>query len=70
MTTKFEGSAEGVARWVPNNPRPLCRDFTPKPAPAAFWCVTCGWNEPMHDDEALRLAIAAELDRMANGEPA
>jgi len=70
MTTKFESPAKGVARWVPNNPHPLCRDFTPKPAPAAFWCATCGWNEPMHDDETLRLAIAAELDRMANGAPA
>ncbi|MEK9524060.1 hypothetical protein MIU24_32505 [Streptomyces venezuelae] len=50
---------------VPNNPRPLCRDFQAKPEPAAFWCATCGWNEPMHDDERTRTAIANELKRLA-----
>jgi hypothetical protein len=53
-----------AARNVPNNPRPLCRGFTPKPEPAAFWCATCGWNQPMHDDETERAAIAAELARL------
>lgn len=56
--TSPEASA---ARWVPNNPHPLCRDFQPKPEPSEFWCVTCGWNEPMHDDEETRSAIAEAL---------
>jgi hypothetical protein len=56
--------AARAARHVPNHPVPLCRDFTPKPPPAEFWCATCGWNEPLHDDETLRLAIDAELDRL------
>ncbi|MBD9700715.1 hypothetical protein IHE56_01125 [Streptomyces sp. ID01-12c] len=62
--TSPEASA---ARNVPNNPRPLCRDFQPKPEPAAFWCVTCGWNKPMHDDEARRTAIAKALECLPNG---
>ncbi|MDT9688168.1 hypothetical protein Q5762_07330 [Streptomyces sp. P9(2023)] len=56
-------------RNVPNNPRPLCRDFQAKPEPAAFWCVTCVWNEPMHDDERTRTAIAAELERLNQQAP-
>lgn len=52
-------------RSVPRNPRPLCRDFQAKPEPSAFWCVTCGWNEPMHADERTRTAIANELARLA-----
>ena len=52
------------ARHVPANPRPLCRDFTPNSEPSAFWCGTCRWNEVLHDDEAARTAIAAELDRL------
>lgn len=48
-------------RDVPRNPRPLCRDFVALPAPSEFWCETCRWNRPMHDDEAHRKAIAAEL---------
>jgi hypothetical protein len=59
-----ELAAERAARWVPSNPRPLCRAFQPKPAPATFWCVTCGWNEPMHSSETVRTAIAAELRRL------
>ena len=55
----FEASA---ARDVPHNPNPLCRDFLAKPEPAEFWCRNCGWNEPMHDDEARRTAIAAALE--------
>lgn len=51
-------------RNVPHNPHPLCRDFTPKPEPAAFWCATCGWNEPMHNNERTRTAIANELARL------
>jgi hypothetical protein len=51
----------GAARWVPSNPRPLCRDFQQKPDPAAYWCATCGWNEDMHADEARRTAIAEAL---------
>jgi hypothetical protein len=57
-------AAAWIAFHVPANPRPLCRDFTPKPAPAAFWCAGCGWNEPLHDDKEIRSAIAAELRRM------
>ena len=53
-----------AARTVPNNPNPLCRDFTPQPEPAEFWCANCRWNEPMHDSEEARAAIAAELDRL------
>lgn len=53
--------AAAAERNVPRNPRPLCRDFVPSPAPAAFWCATCHWNEPMHDSEVQREAIAAEL---------
>lgn len=62
----FSPAAE-AARDVPCNPHPLCRDFTPKPEPAEFWCATCGWNEPMHDDEEKRAAIAAELEHLAAG---
>lgn len=55
-------SAEAsAARWVPKNPRPLCRDFQQKPDPAAYWCANCGWNERMHADEARRAAIAEAL---------
>jgi hypothetical protein len=61
-----EQPATRAHRNVPVNPRPLCREFTPKPAPSAFWCGTCGWNEPMHADEAERAAIAAELLTLAN----
>lgn len=64
MPETVTAEAARAAYWVPNNPRPLCRDFTPKPAPAAFWCTTCGWNEPMHADENARSAIAAELKRL------
>lgn len=59
--------AARAERNVPNHPHPLCRDFTPKPSPAEFWCLTCGWNRPMHADEDKRTAIAAELRRMATG---
>lgn len=69
MTAKGNTPADSAVRWVSNNPRPLCRDFTPKPAPAAFWCATCGWNEPMHGDETIRQAIAEALDRMTNDAP-
>ena len=57
-------AAERAARNVPQNPNPLCRDFQQQPEPAAFWCANCHWNEPMHDDEIKREAIAAELDRL------
>jgi hypothetical protein len=56
--TSPEASA---ARWVPNNPRPLCRDFQQKPDPAAYWCANCGWNEAMHADEKRRAAIGEAL---------
>lgn len=55
------GPEARAARWVPNNPHELCRAFQAKPAPSEFWCKTCGWNEPTHDDEAMRDAIAAAL---------
>ncbi|WP_442803603.1 hypothetical protein OG411_29730 [Streptomyces pseudogriseolus] len=55
-------SAESsAARNVPRNPRPLCRDFQPKPEPSEFWCKNCGWNGPMHDDENERAAIDEAL---------
>ena len=57
--------AARAARNVPNNPNPLCRDFTAQPEPAAFWCANCHWNEPMHASQEERAAIAAELDRLA-----
>lgn len=50
-----------AARWVPQNPNPLCPTFQPKPDPAAFWCASCGWSEPMHVDEQHRVAIAEAL---------
>jgi hypothetical protein len=53
-----------AARNVPQNPHPLCRDFVEQPEPAEFWCATCHWNRPMHDDEAARTAIANELARL------
>lgn len=56
--TSPEASA---ARNVPVNPRPLCRSFQPQPEPAEFWCATCHWNKPMHDDETRRAAIAEAL---------
>ena len=65
-TDRRAEAAEAAARHVPNNPNPLCRDFQPQPEPAAFWCVNCRWNEPMHSDEVEREAIAAALDRLAN----
>lgn len=55
-----------AARWVPHNPRALCRDFTPKTAPSEFWCSTCSWNKPMHGDETTRTAIANELAYLAS----
>ncbi|MEU8829398.1 hypothetical protein [Streptomyces sp900116325] len=57
--------AARAARNVPSNPNPLCRDFTPKPAPSEFWCANCRWNEPMHADENARAAIAVELAHLA-----
>lgn len=61
-------AADRAARWVPEHPKELCRDFAPNTSPAAeFWCVTCGWNRPLHDDETARQAIAAELARLACG---
>ncbi|MGW5430390.1 hypothetical protein ACWET9_24740 [Streptomyces sp. NPDC004059] len=59
-----------AARWVPNNPHPLCRDFQQKPDPAAYWCANCGWNEDMHRDEARRTAIAAALECLPETEAA
>jgi len=50
-------------RNVPRNPRPLCREFVAQEPPAAFWCATCHWNRPMHDDENHRQAIAVEIRR-------
>ncbi|MFJ1667427.1 hypothetical protein ACIOK4_13765 [Streptomyces bottropensis] len=61
------GPEASAARNVPQNPNPLCRDFQPKPEPAAFWCVACGWNKPMHDDEARRSAIAEALKCLPDG---
>ncbi|XCM28908.1 hypothetical protein ABXI76_05485 [Streptomyces parvus] len=51
--------AARAARTVPQNPNPLCRDFTPQPEPAEFWCANCRWNKPMHGSEEERAAIAA-----------
>ncbi len=65
--TNVDNSIEArAARDVPRNPRPLCRDFAPQPEPAAYWCATCHWCQPMHvhDDERHRAAIAAELARL------
>lgn len=56
--------AARASRDVPNHPVPLCRDFKRKPRPSAFWCATCGWNEPLHADEDYRAAIADELCRL------
>ena len=71
-TTRIDGrgavtdtATERAARWVPEHPQALCRNFEPKPEPAEFWCVTCGWNSPLHGDENAREAIAAELARLA-----
>jgi hypothetical protein len=50
-------------RNVPRNPRPLCSSFAAQAAPAEFWCLTCGWNRPMHDSDEHRAAIAGELRR-------
>lgn len=54
-------AARLAARWVTGNPHPLCQAFTAQPAPSAYWCGACGWNRPMHDDDTMRAAIAAEL---------
>jgi hypothetical protein len=63
-----DNSPEAAAeRNVPRNPHPLCRDFVPMDPPSSFWCAMCKWNRPMHDDEAHREAIAAELVRLAAG---
>lgn len=60
--TRYDNSPEAAAeRNVPHDPRPLCREFVAQPDPAEFWCRTCRWNRPMHDDEAHREAIAAVL---------
>jgi hypothetical protein len=59
-------AAERAARWVPEHPKALCEDFKPQPQPAEFWCVNCGWNQPLHDDKNVRAAIAAELARLAS----
>ena len=59
--------AAQAARYVPHNPRLLCRDFQPKRKPSEFWCSTCGWNRPMHDDEAERSAVADALACLPNG---
>ena len=71
MTTPAEDrrkrATEDAARNVPNNPHPLCRDFVEQPEPSAFWCANCHWNEPMHDDEIERQAIAEALDRLPAG---
>lgn len=56
------GPEASAARHVPQNPNELCRDFTPKPEPAEFWCANCRWNEAMHADEAARTAIRNALD--------
>jgi len=61
------GEEAAAARNVPRNPNPLCRDFTPKPAPSEFWCVNCRWNEPMHANEAARTAIAEALKCLPEG---
>jgi hypothetical protein len=64
----WDTSAEAsAARWVPTNPRPLCRDFQKKPDPAAYWCASCGWNEDMHGNEVRRTAIAKALKCLPQG---
>lgn len=55
------GEEAAAARNTPRNPNPLCQDFQAQPEPAAFWCAACRWNEPMHDNEAARTAIAEAL---------
>lgn len=62
--TSPEASA---ARWVPQNPNELCRDFQPQLEPAEFWCANCRWNQVMHDDEARRTAIRNALDCLPAG---
>ncbi|MFF5261288.1 hypothetical protein ACFY4C_20290 [Actinomadura viridis] len=59
--------AARAARNVPHNPYPLCREFQSKPEPSEFWCASCGWNRPMHDDEDERTAIADALTCLPNG---
>ena len=60
----FAATDSSPARHVPANPRPLCQVFAPNSEPAEFWCATCRWNKALHDDEAARAAIAAELARL------
>lgn len=50
--------------WVPKHPVPLCEEFVAQPAPAQWWCATCGWHLRLHDDDTAREAIAAELARI------
>lgn len=54
---------------VPAHPQPVCRDFADQPEPSAFWCGSCGWNRPLHDDEPFRAAVASELQRLATPAP-
>lgn len=63
--TTHQQAAARAARDVPINPRELCTTFTPNRPPAKFWCATCGWNEPMHDGDIYRTAVAAELQRLS-----
>jgi hypothetical protein len=63
-----ESLQERAARWAPQHPKPICTDFIPQPEPAEFWCVTCGWNQPLHADDEYRQAIAVELAKLAKGD--
>lgn len=62
-----DSPAARAARHVPNNPRPLCRDFTALTGPSAYWCSNCRWNKDLHDDETYRTAVATELRRITAG---
>jgi hypothetical protein len=68
--SKAEIAAEWAAHHVPQHPVAICRDFTPKPKPAEFWCAHCGWRGLLHDDQVARDAVAAELARLAEAEAA
>jgi hypothetical protein len=56
-----------AARYVPLNPRELCRNFQAQPEPAEFWCSNCRWNRVMHDDEQRRAAITEALKCLPAG---
>ena len=64
MTVAEQQAIEWSARWVAYNPKPLCEAFAPQNAPSEFWCATCSWNEPLHENQWMRSAVAAELAKL------